>query len=93
MGQVELPLRVQSPRVRAAALTAAARQARVVLSGPVALQLGEKRWLVQPKRLAQLLALPSGGTTALRIGGPAADAWLMRLGNGAESPPRNATSP
>ena len=91
VGQVELPLRVESPRVRAAALAPAARQARVVLSGPVALQLGEKRWLVQPKRLAQLLALPSGGTTALRIGGPAADAWLMRLGSGAESPPRNAT--
>jgi vancomycin resistance protein YoaR len=91
VGRVELPLRVESPRVRAAALAPAARQARLVLSGPVALQLGEKRWLVQPKRLAQLLALPSGGTTALRIGGPAADAWLMRLGNGAESPPRNAT--
>ena len=91
VGQVQLPLRVQSPRVRAAALAPAARQARIVLSGPVALQLGEKRWLVQPERLARLLALPSGGTTALQIGGPAADAWLAQLGRGAESAPRDAT--
>ena len=34
---------------------------------------------------------PSGGTTALRIGGPAADAWLARLGKGVVAPPRNAT--
>jgi vancomycin resistance protein YoaR len=91
VGRVQLPLRVDAPRVRAAALAPAAAQARVVLSGPVALQLGEKRWLVQPKRLAQLLDLPSGGTTALRIGGPAAENWLSHLGNGAESRPRDAT--
>jgi vancomycin resistance protein YoaR len=90
-GPVALPLRVETPRVQAAALAPAARQARVVLSGPVALQLDEKRWLVQPKRLARLLALPSGGTTALRIGGPAADAWLARLGKGVVAAPRNAT--
>ena len=91
LGPVELPLRVQAPRVRAAALRRAAAQARVALSGPVALQLGEKRWLIQPARIAQLLELPSSGRRTLRIGGPAAEAWLTRLGASIETPPRNAT--
>jgi vancomycin resistance protein YoaR len=90
-GRVQLPLRVEAPKVRAAALAQAAAQARIVLSGPVALQLGLKRWLLHPSRLAQLLALPSDGTTALQIGGPAAQTWLTRLGRGAGSRPHNAT--
>jgi len=90
-GPVGLPLRVDPPRVRAAALAPVARQARVALSGPVALQLGEKRWLVQPQRLATLLQLPADGRTALRIGGPAADKWFRVLGRGVQSKPKNAT--
>jgi len=91
LGPVELPLRVQAPRVRAAALRLAAVQTRVALSGPVALQLGEKRWLIQPARIARLLELPADGRRTLRIGGPAAEAWLTRLGASVETPPRNAT--
>ena len=77
--------------MRAAALATAAALAHVVLSGPVALQLGEKRWLLQPSRLARLLELPAGGATALRIGGPAAVAWLARLGRTVETRPHDAT--
>ncbi len=90
-GPVPLPLRVDAPRVRAAALAPVVAQARVALSGPVALQLGEKRWLIQPQRLARLLELPSDGQTALQIGGPEAELWLKRIGRGVESPPKNAT--
>ena len=90
-GPVQLPLRTEAPRVRAAALAPAAALAHVVLSGPVALQLGEKRWLLQPSRLARLLELPAGGATALRIGGPAAVAWLARLGRSVETRPHDAT--
>jgi vancomycin resistance protein YoaR len=90
-GPVPLPLRVDAPRVRAAALAPVAAQARVALSGPVALQLGVKRWLIQPQRLARLLELPSDGQTALQIGGPEAELWLKRIGRGVESPPKNAT--
>ena len=57
VGQVELPLRVESPRVRAAALAAAARQARVVLSGPVALQLGREA-MARPAEAARAAARP-----------------------------------
>ena len=88
---VPLPLRTIQPRVRAPALTAVAAQARLALSAPVRLRLGPTRWLVRPKRLAQLLELPSGGQTALRIGGPAAEAWLRQLGARVETPPHDAT--
>ena len=91
LGPVELPLVVQAPRVRAAALRRAAAQARVALSGPVALQLNDKRWLLQPSGLAPLLQLPADGRTQLRIGGPAANAWLAKLGAGVQTRPRNAT--
>ena len=88
---VPLPLRTIQPHVRVRALTAVAAQARLALSAPVQLQLGPTRWLVRPKRLAQLLELPSGGHTALRIGGPAADRWLKQLGSRVEAPPHDAT--
>ena len=88
---VQLPLRTTQPRVRAAALAAVAAQARLALSAPVRLLLGPTRWLVRPKRLAQLLELPSGGETALRVGGPAAESWLKQLAANVETPPRNAT--
>jgi vancomycin resistance protein YoaR len=88
---VPLPLTTQQPRLRAAALARAARQARVALSAPVTLELGPTRWLVPRYRLAEILELPSGGRTALRIGGPAAVAWLKRLGARVERSPRDAT--
>ena len=88
---VQLPLQITPPRVRAAALVPAAAQARVALSGPVTLTLGPTRWFVQPGRLASLLELPTGGATALRIGGLAAQNWLVRLGERVTKPPQDAT--
>jgi vancomycin resistance protein YoaR len=66
-------------------------QARVALSAPVRLELGPTRWVLPRYRLAQLLQLPSGGRTSLRIGGPAADDWLRRLGARIATPPHDAT--
>ena len=87
---VELPFSVKEPRVRAAALAAAARQARLALSAPVRLELGKTRWLLSRAKLALLLALPNGGRTALAVAGPAADDWLVRLGRRVEKPPKDA---
>ena len=89
--RVQLPLRVQPPRVRAAALAAAARQARIALSAPVRLELGKTRWVLTPRRIAKLLALPAGGRTSLKIGGAAADDWVVRLGRRVEKPAHDAT--
>jgi len=90
-GPVSLPLQTQRPRVRAVALARAAAQARVALSAPVQLVLGATRWVVPRYRLAQLIELPSGGRTTLGIGGPAADAWLQRLGKRVAKPAKDAT--
>ena len=90
-GPVSLPLQTQRPRVRAVALARAAPQARVALSAPVQLVLGATRWVVPRYRLAQLIELPSGGRTTLGIGGPAADAWLQRLGKRVAKPAKDAT--
>jgi len=88
---VTLPLRRQRPTVRAPALARAAAQARIVLSAPVRLELGPTRWVLPRYRIAQLLQLPAGGRTTLHIGGPAADAWLRRLGARVSTPPKDAT--
>ena len=89
-GSVALPLRTQQPHVRAPALARAARQARVALSAPVHLVLGQTRWVVPRYRLAQLLELPSGGRTTLQLGGKAADEWLQHLGARVAKPPTDA---
>jgi vancomycin resistance protein YoaR len=90
-GPVALPLRIQKPRVRPAALARAARQARVALSAPVQLILGRTRWVVPRYRLAHLIELPSGGRTTLRIGGAATDEWLQHLGKRVAKPAKDAT--
>ncbi len=88
--KVELPFRVQQPRVRAAALATAARQARLALSAPVHLELGQTRWLLSRAKLARLIELPVGGGTTLTVGGPAADDWLVRLGKRVQKPAKDA---
>jgi vancomycin resistance protein YoaR len=88
---VQLPMRVTPPRVRAASLQRAARQARIALSAPVHLVVGPTRFVLTPARLAPLLQLPSGGQSSLAIGGPAADAWLRKLGAHVERKPADAT--
>jgi vancomycin resistance protein YoaR len=88
---VDLPFRTRAPRVRAAALARAARQARIALSGPVRLELGKTRWLIPRAKLAQLLELPAGGRTSLALGGPAAQSWLVKLGKRVEKPAHDAT--
>ena len=90
-GSLELPLRRRAPHVTTADLLRAARQARIATSAPVRLILGRTRWLLSPQRIASLLELPSDGGTALRIGGPAADAWLSKLGKRVAKPPHDAT--
>jgi vancomycin resistance protein YoaR len=87
---VPLPMRVTQPHVRAASLQRSARQARLALSAPVRLLLGPTRFLLTPARLAPLLSLPSGAS-ALRVAGPAADAWLRRLGAHVQKSPKDAT--
>jgi vancomycin resistance protein YoaR len=89
-GTVELPLRRRAPQVTTADLARAARQARLATSAPVHLTLGKTRWLLSRRRIASLLELPSHGRTALAIGGPTAQHWLVALGRRVAKPPRDA---
>jgi vancomycin resistance protein YoaR len=88
---VGLPLRVQQPHVRAAALATALRRARIAVSAPLRLQFGKTRWLLTPRKIAPLLELPASGRSALAVGGPVADAWLMKLGKRVNKPAKDAT--
>jgi vancomycin resistance protein YoaR len=88
---VELPLRIEQPRVRAVALARALRNARIAVSAPLHLQLGKTRWLLTPRKIAPLLELPADGRSSLAIGGRAADAWLEKLGKRVERPAQNAS--
>jgi vancomycin resistance protein YoaR len=88
---VALPFRVQKPHVRAAALAPALRSARTAVSAPLRLQLGKTRWLLTPRKIAPLLELPVNGRTTLAVGGPAADAWLEKLGKRVDKPAQDAT--
>src|SRR5262249_56796175 len=84
---VDLPFVTTQPKVRAAALLRAARQARLALYAPVHLQLGQTRWLLTPARLARLLELPAGGRPAIPIGGPPAHASPRQPRTPPQQPP------
>jgi vancomycin resistance protein YoaR len=87
---VELPFRTVQPRVRAAVLAPALRNARIAVSAPVRLRLGKTRWRVTPRKLAPLLQVPANGRSSLAVAGPAADAWLGKLGKRIARPAQNA---
>ena len=88
---VELPLRVQQPRVRAAALAAPHARRASRCRRRCGSSSARRAGCVQPRRIAQLLELPAGGRTSLQIGGPAADAWVAGLGQRVEKPAQDAT--
>ncbi len=90
-GAVALPVRVDPVRVTAAQLAPVEAQARTALSAPVTVTIGLARWRLTPAQLAPLLELPHGGTAALRIAGPAADAYFAGLARKVEHVPVDAS--
>ena len=87
---VALPLAATAPKVNGAALEAAAGKARTALSAPLRLAYGETRWRVPRWRLAQLLSLPSGGSTDVSIAGRQAEEYLERLSATVSRTPQDA---
>jgi vancomycin resistance protein YoaR len=88
---VALPVNLDSPTATAAELRPALRQARLAVSAPVRLTLNGTRWRLPRWRVAELLRLPAGGATELRIGGPGADRYFERLQAVVGRPPQDAT--
>jgi vancomycin resistance protein YoaR len=60
------------------------------VSAPVRLLGSDTAWRIPRWRIAQLLELPAGGRTKLRIGGPAADKWFAGLQRSVGHPPVDA---
>jgi vancomycin resistance protein YoaR len=89
-GPIELPVRIDRPRVRAADLVRAETQVRTAVSTPVTLTLGPTTYRIPRWRIAKLLALPQGGARALKIGGPYADRYFRRLQRTIAKPARSA---
>ena len=90
-GPVRLPVVVASPEVTAAQLDGALATARTALSRPVTLTVGATRFKLPRWRVAQLLDLPSGGTSRVSVGGPAARRWVTKLADTVGHSPRDAT--
>jgi len=90
-GRVALPIRVDSPTVRAADLRPVAAQVRTALAAPVRMKLGAASWWLPPRQLAGLLQLPHSGTKALAVAGPGATRYFAKLGRGIDKPARDAT--
>lgn len=88
---VGLPVRVEPPEVTTAALRPVVEQVRTAVSAPVRLALGETRWRLPRWRIAQLLALPARGASALAVGGPTAERWLDTLATRVDRPARDAS--
>ena len=88
---VGLPVRVDSPKVKAGDLTVAAAQVRTALSAPVHLTLGGTRWNLRPARIARLLELPADGKRDLHIGGSGASTWFTALSKRVDRKPEDAT--
>jgi vancomycin resistance protein YoaR len=90
-GATTLPVRVTMPPVRAAMLAGTAERARVALSAPIVLKAAQRSFRVPPKRVAELLSLPSGGATKLAIAGVTADSYFRSLSKTIGRPARDAT--
>src|SRR3954467_4103694 len=88
---VELPVRIDTPRVKANDLTVVAAEVKTALSAPVRLTLAGTKFTIQPRRIATLLELPDNGRRDLRIGGRGADAWFGKLAQHVDHPPVDAT--
>ncbi|MFL5965725.1 MAG: VanW family protein [Gaiellaceae bacterium] len=88
---VELPVRIDTPRVKANDLTVVAAEVKTALSAPVRLTLAGTKFTIRPRRIATLLELPDNGRRDLRIGGRGADAWFGKLAQHVDHPPVDAT--
>jgi vancomycin resistance protein YoaR len=89
-GAMALPVRVTAPPVSAELLAGPAERARVAVSGPLVLRAAGTSFRVPRWRVAELLSLPSGGTTKLAIGGAAAEAYFRHLSDRVGRPAQDA---
>ncbi len=88
---VVLPLHVEGVRASAASLAPVLSTLRTMLSAPVRLRYQAAYAAVTPAQLASMVEVPAPGSSALTLGGPAADRILARLSKLVDRPPTDAT--
>jgi vancomycin resistance protein YoaR len=87
---IALPLKVDEPQVTGPMLAPALAKARVAVSKPVVLTLGPTRYRLPRWRIAELLKLPAGGSTTVRVSGKGADEYFRRLQRVVDTPAQDA---
>jgi vancomycin resistance protein YoaR len=85
-----LPVRISQPDVKAPGLEEALDDARLAVSGPVHLAVGQTRWRLPRWRISKILNLPHDGSTSLSIGGAGADEFLTRFRKQVDRKPADA---
>ena len=87
---VALPLRLDAPHLSNADLAGAETKLTVALSAPIQLTYGTGGWTLTPRKIARLLTLPKGGSTALGMGGAYAKHYFANLRKRVEHAPKDA---
>jgi vancomycin resistance protein YoaR len=87
---VELPVKVDRPRITPARLAQVRQRAARIVSAPVLLRIGIANFEVPRQKLAAMLRLPAAGAPALAIGGPAANAYFRKLDREVSTPAKDA---
>ncbi len=88
---VALPVRVEAPRTSSSNLASAKARVQTILSAPVQVAYGPGGWKLARWRLATMLRLPQGGSTAIRIGGPAAERFFTAMAKSVDRPAQDAS--
>jgi len=76
---VALPMKVDRTRLTSKDLAGAEVKAETAVSAPADLAYGPGGWHLTRTKIARLLALPSGGSTEIELGGPAANKFFANL--------------
>ncbi len=88
---VDLPLRIERPRLAPSDLAGARAKLATALSAPVDLTYGPGGWHLSQRKIARLLELPHDGSRSLQIAGPAADRFFRNLRKRVEHAPKDAS--
>jgi vancomycin resistance protein YoaR len=87
---VTLPVRTVQPHVTSADLAPALRLDRLVLSAPVTLGFGTRRWQISRWKLSAMLLVQQNRHSGLQLGGHAADAYFAGIVRAVSHPARDA---
>jgi vancomycin resistance protein YoaR len=87
---VALPLKIDHTRLSAKDLAGAEVKAETAVSAPAELTYGPGSWRLTRAKIARMLSLPSGGSTAIELAGPAANKFFANLRRRVDHAPKDA---